>query len=129
MPNYAEPLPSDCPPADAQEEVLAPVFRLVANDPPTESDFHSKALNGEICPDGTCECGWSSCSLFAKARSLRKYTRLRRELPYLAELALPAGIGKSRRGDTKRGHIDFWRYSGTSLEAYVVNVEGPKNDE
>lgn len=129
LPTFAEPLPQNCPPAEATEDSFESVYRLVANNPPLEGDFHSKALLGEACPDGICECVWASCSLFAKARTLRKYTRLRKEFPYLAELTLPDGVGKAIQGNSKRGHVDFWRYSETSLQNYVVNVEGPENDQ
>lgn len=129
MPIFSELLPSECPPDGSTEEALSSVYRLVANDPPSEIDFASKAALGEPCPVGTCQCSWRSCSLFAKAKTLRSYPRLRNEYPYLAELNIPAEIGKYLKGSSKRGHIDFWKYSEVSLAGCVVNVEGPENDK
>lgn len=129
MASFAEALPNDCPPATAVDELLESVFRLVANDPPTSSDFASHMAAGRPCPSADKGCQWCSCSLFLKAKTLRKYSRLRAELPYLAELKIPAGNGKFVKGATKRGHIDFWRYSDVELNNYVINVEGPDNDK
>lgn len=103
------------------------MFRLVKNAPPITSDFASKAAQGIPCPDNDSDCAWASCSLFKKASSLRKYPRLRAEYPYLAQLSIPTGKGMFRVGESKRGHIDFWRYADVCLSEFVVSVEGPSN--
>jgi hypothetical protein len=124
---YAEDLPHQCPPQDAIEAELDVVYRLVANAVPNSDDFASKAARGEPCDDTALQCAWASCSLFKKARSLSKYTRIREEYPYLATLRIPADAGRFKGGESKRGHVDFWRYAGKCLSAYVVSVEGPSN--
>lgn len=126
---FAETLPAQCPPADAEEGELEAVYRLTENGPPRSGDFASKAALGESCPPDISECDWASCSLYRKAKSLRKYTRLREERPYLVKLSIPNGAGKFKLGSSKRGHVDFWRYSGTCLTNFVVEIEGPQNDD
>lgn len=128
---YAETLPTDCvcPPVDAEDGGLEEVYRLTSNNPPLGIDFDSKAATGIPCPSDKDPCNWASCSLFKKAKSLRSYNRLRHEKPYLAKLTIPAGSGKFKIGEGKRGHVDFWRYYHVCLSRLVVSVEGPGNDD
>lgn len=126
--SFAESLPPLCPPSDAVDQEIDTVFRLVSSQTPTIADFNSKAAQGHVCPAHLDACSWASCSLFKEARSLLKYTRLRLERPYLATLKIPIGVGMHKISG-KRGHVDFWSYSGTSLSGCVVAIEGPHNDQ
>ena len=126
--SYAEGLPHQCPPEDAVDGPLEAVYRLVANQTPTPQDFASKAALGDTCPLDTDECNWSSCSLSKRAKSLLKYKRLKVEKPFIVTLVIPIGVGRHKLGDSKRGHLDFWRYSGHCLTTFVQKVEGANDD-
>lgn len=119
---YAEELPDQCPPSDAIEGVVAKAYRLCEHIHPLPSDFASKAAREEQLPNGEDLCRWSSCSLYEKASSLRKYKRLRAKYPYMAELSIPEGVGRWAISG-KRGHVDFWRYAGNCLTDHIVQVE------
>lgn len=116
---YGEALPISCPPDQAIETALQPVFRLVAHHQPTPTCFASHLALGKPVPAGVSECEWASCSLNTSVSELIKIKRLRKRLPFVAELSVPAGAGRHL---SAKYHIHYWRYNVTNLASFVTNV-------
>lgn len=116
---FLEKLPDAvCPPADATEEALGVVWRLVPALPAKPGDFLSHAALGRPRPFTVDECSWASCSLctteqaaieLGKLPQFKKHKRVR--------LNVPARSGKSL---TKRTHIHFWMYRLFDPLAHVM---------
>jgi|SRR3954468_8581157 len=118
---YAENLPAGCPPSNALEDALSPVFRLIPSATPEEAFFASKAaLNAAQPPTykGT-DCEWASCSLFTSFEALLKIRGLRRRNKYIAQLSLPEGVGRHL---TEGSHVHFWSYQGFQISSAVDAV-------
>lgn len=118
---FREPLPDNCPPADAHEGACACAFRFVSTNSPTASDFDSYAAQGNPLPDGigVCACRWASCSLFPDLETARKKRKLKslRKYRYVAELNIAE---KSGRLKVSYAHIDFWMYENFDPIAAIV---------
>ena len=82
---YREPLPADCPPADAVEIVVPRiVYRFVRNNPPSLDDFRSfRALNPDRELRNVTECQMRGVSVFVNLEgvgAVRQRRNLRRTL-------------------------------------------------
>lgn len=122
---FFEALPPSCPPADAIDCAIGPVYRLVASEQPTDHCFTSKAALGTPKPIGkhVDDCRWASCSLFSKIEvihDLLKLPRIKRKYSHIAVLSIPNGAGKHIADDA---HVDFWRYGQFDIRAAIQKVE------
>jgi hypothetical protein len=120
---FGEPLPPQCPPDDASDEALDPVYRLVPVQSPDPSCFASHNAKGIVKPATTkaTDCQWASCSLSKSVDALLKIRGLRKRNPFVAQLAIPNGSGRWVVNDVS-GHIDFWRSSQFDVSAAVTSV-------
>lgn len=112
----------ECPPNEASDEAIGPVFRFVKESPPSADCFASKAAMNEepaIGFTGTA-CAWASCSMFTDPSAMRKLRGLKKRYPFIATLNIPAGSGR-HAGSGK--HLDFWRYATCDLTTHVAHVE------
>ena len=107
---FAEELPSECPPTDAQDQSLPDVWRTLPSQQASSGDFDSHAKLGIYCPPGVDPCRAASCSLMTNQAAAEKLLQLPRyKNGSVAQLEIPKGSGLSK---TKKQHIDFWAYSG-----------------
>lgn len=112
---FKEPLPPQCPPADAPVADGRNVLRLIeAPDKISAASFHSHAKLGKKVPPTVCPCRWASCSTFnaeAKPHYLTGATKLPklRHMKYVAVLHLPPEAGRIKVD--QNGHVDVWMYS------------------
>ncbi len=114
---FEEVLPDQCPPVDALDEELGPVWRLVRAVPPSRDDFLSHAALGRQ-NRGFDPCSFASCSMWQTEEQIKaqqKLPKLKAMTP--VKLNIPAKAGKWRLRRT--GHIDFWQYSGFDILACI----------
>lgn len=121
--NYGEALPSQCPPDDASDEALDPVYRLVPDEKPEASWFASHMAQGKVKPATVkaTDCQWASCSLNRTVDALLKIPALRRRYRFVAQLSIPSGSGAWVE-NVKSGHIDFWRFEHFDLSTAIKAV-------
>ena len=108
---YREPLPDDCPPANA-EEIVEPriVYRLVRIDPPSLDDFRSqRAENPAATFRRVTECQARGVSVFMDIEDVNK----RRERPRLSgtlicAVVLDKGAGRILQPNRKSSHCTWW---------------------
>jgi len=120
---YWEPLPEQCPPAEAEDIAIDIAYRVVFTNPPKQEQFASLKALGRDMPPGTDECRFASCSLWSCPTQVRKIAglpKVRIQNPLIAELQIAQGSGTSI---TKNKHIDFWIYDSFDPTLAVVKVE------
>jgi hypothetical protein len=120
---YGEALPSQCPPDDATDEALDPVYRLVPQQQPDLSCFASHNALGKAKPPTVkaSDCQWASCSLNRTVDALLKIKGLRKRNRFVAQLSIPNGSGLCLEDD-KSGHVDFWRFDHFDVSKAVQDV-------
>ena len=109
---WAEDLPSQCPPAEATPPENATYYRYVASIPLSEDDFHSQRKLLPLKPFGVDECIAHAVSVFSnpeKIKSLSKLPNLRGKK--LVEIVLPPDSGVVIRSG-KEHHYSWWRVKG-----------------
>lgn len=122
---YMEPLPPQCPPADAVDCEHNVAFRIVFSNPPTADDFKSRAANGDPTPPGVTDCRNASCSFsvdVAKLRNQAGLPKFRAKNPKIASVSIAIGSGRSHT-NIKTKHIDFWMYDTFDPVSATVQVE------
>ena len=96
--SYREPLPDDCPPADAGEIAgQRIVYRLVRTNPPTNNDFRSqRAEKPNAVFNGVSECQARGLSVFSRRRDAVKQLSKRRFRGWLVcTVTLDTGAGQN----------------------------------
>ena len=120
---WAEPLPPNCPPADANPPNNEQFYRLVDTMPPKDEDFYSSR---KLHPDWSArqsECIESACSLFdtfSQCVEQRKFPLLRAKM--VAMITLPPESGFIRKTVSK-GHCSWWRAKGFDPIAHCQKAE------
>lgn len=114
FPDY---FPKQCPPDEAEPGVRQG-YRLVRNDPPTESDFLPHVIkNPDKIYEGRNLCNACSVSLFADSADAM---RARDISPHLANTKLAYGRVLPETGVVlgpsggRSSHFDWWVYVGAS---------------
>lgn len=107
---FAESLPDQCPPIDAQELDLIEVYRLLKPAELTPSSFASHAALGKERPSPVDPCRWASCSLVLDAALMKKLPKFK-NCRSAVKITIPASAGRSK---INGNHIDFWPYAGFS---------------
>ena len=111
---YREPLPDDCPPADAVE-IVEPLimYRLVRGNPPGRDDFRSqRAMNpGFEYEDADTECRANGVSVFVSLEIVNRRRR-RRNLRGLliCEVVLDRGAGRILKTGSE-AHYTWWPFA------------------
>lgn len=104
-------------------EPTRPFFRLVASDPPSREDFLSYFDLGLIparATDYQIDL-YKGVSMFeTEAQARAQVPRMRRALPYVAEVSVPASVRAVRQGRTE-GHHNIYA-DPNDLLAWVVRV-------
>jgi hypothetical protein len=125
---WAEPLPPDCPPTDAEPPNDQEFYRLAGTIPPRESDFYSFR---ELHPDQPLkydECLERSCTLFdnywACAEIAAKYSR-RHGAKEVVRIRLPPESGVVLRTFKSRGHYSWWRAKGFDPVPWCQKADPP----
>lgn len=121
---FREPLPAQCPPANAVDAEIELAYRVVWADPPTERCFASQAAKGLPPSPGADPCRHRSCSLFidlaAATNIAYRLPKPRESGPLIATLSIPEGAGRHCR---KRKHVDWWIYKSFDPAQAVTGVE------
>jgi hypothetical protein len=111
---WVEPLPDDCPPAEAERPDNREFFRLVGTIPPADHDFDS---NRKLRPRhwlGPDECSNRACSLwntYQQCDNKRKLPTLKTKK--VVKLTLPPESGVIlRTHHSSGGHHSWWRAKG-----------------
>ncbi|MFN0118971.1 MAG: hypothetical protein ACKV2V_00555 [Blastocatellia bacterium] len=74
---YSEPLPEDCPPAEAEEITAArTVFRLSRSNPATLEDFRSQRAEQPETPFKVRECQARGLSVFADRADIEQVKKI-----------------------------------------------------
>ena len=111
--DWAEELPSDCPPDSAVPPQGEPYYRLAMSHPPTMEDFLSYR---QLFPGRrfrTTECRARSCSVFSDIDSCAALSKLpahRRKVVISVNLGPESGVVESTGRD--RSHYSWWRSDG-----------------
>ena len=124
---YREPLPENCPPAEATEIRTARRFyRLVEDDAPTEGDFESwRARNPtKGLPRGMTECAARGVSIYSDRsgaeRQLNRVPKFRGHR--ICTVRLGAGAGPIKR-TVWGSHHTWWPLAGFDILDHCL-VEG-----
>ena len=128
--SFSEPLPPQCPPANAVDAAYPKALRLVDAskvDEVCEKEFLSYAALGNSRPN-VDPCAFASCSLFESEtckgfKAALKLPKLRGKK--IAEISIPQGSGLSTRSSS--GHIHFWRFIGFDPIPFVKEVREHAN--
>ncbi len=109
--SYLEPLPTECPPDDAEEICEAKdVFRLVRTDPPSPDDFRSKRAENpaQVFP-GVTECQARGLSVFTEREdAVRKVLKLPKFRGWrVCRVSLKAGAGTMQQ-TFQPSHHTWW---------------------
>jgi hypothetical protein len=122
QPEYAEPLPDGCPPADARHPSDGEAFyRLVSGDPPAGDDFDShtkKGLAGGFAHVTPCEL--SSCSLWDSFEGAKR--KRKRPGSKIAKVVLNSTAGKIKQ-TFGPGHFSWWVATDFDPFAHAIIVE------
>ena len=122
--NYREPLPTECPPADAQEikEPLE-VFRAVRGLPPTENDFDSQRKEKPTAKfSGVSECQALGLSVFTQLSDCEKALKL----PSLrgrkiCKVSLIAGAGRIKQTSVPSHHT-WWPFASFQVLSHCKEI-------
>jgi hypothetical protein len=110
---FHEQLPDECPPSQAEDIIeQRDVFRLVASNPPTESDFKShKAQKPHINYTDECRArALSVCSTQASAERTSKLPNMiKKGAVICCRVKLLSGSGKILQTGTDLEHYSWWR--------------------
>jgi hypothetical protein len=121
---YAEKLPVECPPSDAEDVAHEVVYRFLKVGNPAPEEFYSHAKLKKPNRIGVNECSFASCSLLGDyLKYLDNLPNMRKAHTHVARLTIPQGTGKSKP-KKKNGtmHVDFWCFAGKTLADCVVEV-------
>lgn len=122
---YLEELPLKCPPDDAVNGELDPVYRLLPADKPEIEHFYSHQKLGRGLPNGVDLCRFASCSLFScetAARAVASIPKLRSKVTHIAAVKVDAADGVFLH-NTKTKHVDLWPFSTFDVVKAVVGVK------
>lgn len=122
--SYAEPLPENCPPFEAQDTEHQTLYRLLRKGEADPEEFASHKARGRANRTKVDPCSFASCSLLADYQKyLDDIPGLRKAHTHVAKLQIPNGYGKSKAKKTKGNvHVDFWCFQGKSLQECVVEI-------
>lgn len=122
--SYAEQLPANCPPGEADDVQHQTLYRLLRTGQAAPEEFHSHAALGRRNRTNVDPCSFASCSLLADYQKyLDDIPGLRKAHTHVAKLSIPNGYGKSKAKNTKGNvHVDFWCFHGKSLQECVVEI-------
>ena len=110
---WAEDLPVNCPPKEARAPANEPMYRLVSNIPPKQSDFFSHRLLYPEKQFRVDECRARSVSLFSSKEACARVSKL----PGLKKkkvvvLSLPEDCGLIMQSGSGQAHFSWWMASG-----------------
>ncbi|MDR3401763.1 MAG: hypothetical protein P4L99_04615 [Chthoniobacter sp.] len=119
---WAEPLPANCPPAEAKKPTGGTYYRVTQN-PPREEDFDSFCIlfPERVVPVNECEA--RSCSLFDELTVVRGLLNFRKNKgKIITRITLPAESGViSKTG--RPNHWSWWRRAEFQLLAHCEHEE------
>lgn len=109
---WAEHLPSACPPEDASFPDRDEYYRLVSSIPPVQKDFHSYRMLYPNKYFQLGECIARSVSLltsYEECNRIMKLPRYKNNNMTIACLVLEAESGVVLQTGTNRSHFSWWR--------------------
>ena len=118
--NFHEPLPEKCPPAEASDQPLEGIYRLLTTEEATEESFASHIALGKEPYPTVCPCIQSACSLVYDPKKYKLLPRLK-DHKWAAKLSIPKGAGLSLTTKNKN-HVSFWRSQGFDIVSSVLEV-------
>ena len=120
MIDFAEELPAQCPPQDANDVKFERIFRTIPDEEIEQKHFLSKMANGDKLQYGTDPCRFASCSMYTAKRAARKMLQFPKFTGgTVAELTIPEGSGESKK---KKQHVDFWAYQDFNFLEAVTKI-------
>ena len=106
---------TDCPPAEKQA-LPCRVFRIVATDPPTDSDFLSRAEEGKGTEpkNAVLACQWHGISIFSDIDDAYQHIDLFGSGPNIemAKLDLNHGVVAPTPSKNFSNHMTWWPSDG-----------------
>lgn len=122
-----EELPEQCPPVDAIEQDVDPVFRIIENDIVQEIDFLNHKERMLPYPTAnTCEA--LAISFFTSSEAAKKTTRRYKRLK---NKKIAAGLITSKCGihKTENAHINLWLYKDVDMVKVFLGEEDGNEDK
>lgn len=105
---WAEPLPINCPPQDAQSPNGNSYYRLIESLEPSEIDFLSHRMRWPDKKFSASECRARSLSIFDKIEECQKVRRFpTKRGKKMIEIKLPNESGLIK--NTSNNHYSWWR--------------------
>lgn len=125
---FAEPLPEQCPPANAHPLEDAIVIRLATQPNPAPECFLSYAALGRPIRGDIDPCRYASCSVYVQDEKGEEQLNAIRRLPrfkkfkhaFLLKIDPNAGLALVNAA-TK--HVDLWMFKGFDPVSAVVSVQ------
>lgn len=123
---FAEPLPQQCPPANAQPLEASTLIRLAKRSSPTAECFLSHAARGLPIKGDIDPCSYASCSFFEhdekgeQLNAMRQLPRFR-SFSYAFLLAVGPDAGLALANGKK--HVDLWMFKGFNPVSAVTTVQ------
>lgn len=111
---WFEPLPEQCPPADAQEmDGSVKLYRVVINNPVNSEDFTSQRFckPNKVFQPPVSECIARAVSLYDNLEGARKVKKLPiyKEVGRIIEVVLGKTDGVAKCTNHTTGHYSWWR--------------------
>lgn len=126
-PDFAEPLPPQCPPTEAQPLSEAVLIRLAKEAAPQPECFASHAARGLPIRGDISPCSHASCSMFVhdekgdQLNAMRRLPRFRSfKHAFLLSVGPDAGVALVNSA-TK--HVDLWMFKGFDPVSAVISVQ------
>lgn len=123
---FAEPLPQQCPPANAQPLEEATLIRLAKQSNPTPDCFLSHAARGLPIKGDIDPCCYASCSFFQhdeKGEQLNAMRLLPRFRNFTHAFLLSVGPEAGLALVNAKKHVDFWMFKGFNPVSAVTTVQ------
>jgi hypothetical protein len=126
MPFKEENFPEQCPPIDAVEQDVNPVYRIIENDTVQEVDFLNHREK-EIPYPLFKRCEALAISFFtspeAAETTTRRYKRLKNKKIVAGTITTKCGIHK-----TENAHVNLWLYKDVDMvTVFLGEVDGNEN--
>lgn len=117
--SYHEPLPENCPPAEADEITTARVvYRLVRSDPPTADDFRSQRAEKPEASFNVDECRVRGLSVFADRADCDRALKLRHFRHHqVCSVTLNEGAGRIQQ-TFQPSHHTWWPLADFDILAH-----------
>lgn len=121
---WAEPLPPNCPPEDANPPRNEQYYRLIENSEPSDIDFCSHRMQWPNKIFKTSECITRAISVFDKIISCQRVRLLpTHKNKKIIEITLPQESGLIKQNGKDISHYSWWRSKEFNPLDYCTIIE------